>query len=150
MANSFLFTSESVSEGHPDKVADQISDAVLDAVLRDDPTGRVACECLVNTGLVVVSGEITLLIRFFINDSWVFGNRMPTWRRLWQFHVAAAGGFCIWFAVTVGLERFGIHYMLTNVIGSAASMCFSIATNFLWVWRTRGAERASQATAVSK
>src|SRR5246500_2596643 len=57
--NEFLFTSESVTEGHPDKVADQISDGVLDAVLRDDPAGRVACETLVNTGLVVVSGEIS-------------------------------------------------------------------------------------------
>ena len=57
--NEFLFTSESVTEGHPDKMADQISDGVLDAVLRDDPKGRVACETLVNTGLVVVSGEIT-------------------------------------------------------------------------------------------
>src|SRR6059058_1432711 len=57
--NEYLFTSESVTEGHPDKVADKISDGVLDAVLRDDPTGRVACETLVNTGLVVVSGEIT-------------------------------------------------------------------------------------------
>jgi S-adenosylmethionine synthetase len=55
----FLFTSESVSEGHPDKMADQISDAVLDAVLKEDPQGRVACETLVTTGLVVVSGEIT-------------------------------------------------------------------------------------------
>jgi S-adenosylmethionine synthetase len=59
MTHSYLFTSESVTEGHPDKVADQISDGVLDAVLRDDPYGRVACETLVNTGLVVVSGEIT-------------------------------------------------------------------------------------------
>src|SRR6201996_4300729 len=57
--NDFLFTSESVTEGHPDKIADQISDGVLDAVLRDDPKARVACETLVNTGLVVVSGEIT-------------------------------------------------------------------------------------------
>src|SRR5205823_3801408 len=57
--NDFLFTSESVTEGHPDKIADQISDGVLDAVMRDDPAGRVACETLVNTGLVVVSGEIT-------------------------------------------------------------------------------------------
>jgi S-adenosylmethionine synthetase len=57
--NEFLFTSESVTEGHPDKIADQISDGVLDAVLRDDPNGRVACETLVNTGLIVVSGEIT-------------------------------------------------------------------------------------------
>src|ERR671915_621951 len=57
--NEYLFTSESVTEGHPDKVADQISDGVLDAVLADDPYGRVACETLVNTGLVVVSGEIS-------------------------------------------------------------------------------------------
>ncbi len=56
---NFLFTSESVTEGHPDKIADQISDAVLDAVLKDDPTGRVACETLLTTGLVVVAGEIT-------------------------------------------------------------------------------------------
>ena len=58
-AREFLFTSESVTEGHPDKVADQVSDAVLDAVLADDPTGRVACETLITTGLVVVAGEIT-------------------------------------------------------------------------------------------
>jgi S-adenosylmethionine synthetase len=57
--NEYLFTSESVTEGHPDKIADQISDGVLDAVLTDDPNGRVACETLVNTGLIVVSGEIT-------------------------------------------------------------------------------------------
>ena len=56
---SFLFTSESVTEGHPDKMADQISDAILDAVLADDPQGRVACETLITTGLVVVAGEIT-------------------------------------------------------------------------------------------
>src|SRR6188472_4646690 len=58
-AREFLFTSESVTEGHPDKVADQISDTVLDAVLKDDPHGRVACETLITTGLVVVAGEIT-------------------------------------------------------------------------------------------
>jgi len=57
--NEYLFTSESVTEGHPDKMADQISDGVLDAVMTDDPDGRVACETLVNTGLVVVSGEIS-------------------------------------------------------------------------------------------
>ncbi|HVV59796.1 MAG TPA: methionine adenosyltransferase [Gaiellaceae bacterium] len=56
---SFLFTSESVTEGHPDKIADQISDSVLDAVLTDDPAGRVACETLITTGLVVVAGEIS-------------------------------------------------------------------------------------------
>ena len=59
LENEFLFTSESVTEGHPDKICDQVSDGVLDAVMRDDPQGRVACECLVNTGLVVVAGEIS-------------------------------------------------------------------------------------------
>ena len=54
-----LFTSESVTEGHPDKVADQISDAVLDEVLRQDPTSRVACETLVTTGMILLAGEIT-------------------------------------------------------------------------------------------
>jgi S-adenosylmethionine synthetase len=58
-ATEHLFTSESVTEGHPDKICDQVSDGVLDAVMKDDPTGRVACECLVNTGLVVVAGEIS-------------------------------------------------------------------------------------------
>ncbi|HTA67526.1 MAG TPA: methionine adenosyltransferase [Bryobacteraceae bacterium] len=71
-----LFTSESVTEGHPDKMADQISDSVLDAVLKDDPKGRVACEVLITTGICVVSGEITTntyvdvprLVRSVIND----------------------------------------------------------------------------------
>src|SRR5687767_63487 len=58
-AREFSFTSESVTEGHPDKIADQVSDAVLDAVLTDDPKGRVGCETLITTGLVVVAGEIT-------------------------------------------------------------------------------------------
>jgi len=64
MANNYLFTSESVSEGHPDKVADQISDAVLDAILKDDKSARVACETLVKTGVVIVAGEVT-------TDAWV-------------------------------------------------------------------------------
>lgn len=59
MSDSFLFTSESVSEGHPDKIADQISDAILDAILTDDVHARVACETLVKTGMVIVAGEIT-------------------------------------------------------------------------------------------
>ncbi len=57
--NTYLFTSESVSEGHPDKICDQVSDAVLDAMLKDDPQSRVACECYATTGLIIVGGEIT-------------------------------------------------------------------------------------------
>jgi S-adenosylmethionine synthetase len=57
--SEYLFTSESVSEGHPDKVADQISDSILDAILAQDANARVACETLCSTGLIVMSGEIT-------------------------------------------------------------------------------------------
>jgi S-adenosylmethionine synthetase len=64
----YLFTSESVTEGHPDKVADQISDGVLDAIMREDPGGRVACETLVNTGMAVVSGEISTNAHLNIPD----------------------------------------------------------------------------------
>ncbi len=64
MSKDFIFTSESVSEGHPDKVADQISDAILDAILAQDPKARVACETLVKTGMVILAGEIT-------TDAWV-------------------------------------------------------------------------------
>jgi S-adenosylmethionine synthetase len=59
VSNAYLFTSESVSEGHPDKVADQISDAILDAILTQDRYSRVAAETLCNTGLIVLAGEIT-------------------------------------------------------------------------------------------
>ncbi|MDP7521248.1 MAG: S-adenosylmethionine synthetase N-terminal domain-containing protein, partial [Arenicellales bacterium] len=64
MSNSYFFTSESVSEGHPDKVADQISDAILDAIIAEDKAARVACETLIKTGAVVVAGEVT-------TDAWV-------------------------------------------------------------------------------
>jgi S-adenosylmethionine synthetase len=68
MSRNFLFTSESVSEGHPDKVADQISDAVLDALITEDRFSRVACETLVNTGMVILSGEITSKARVDYTD----------------------------------------------------------------------------------
>jgi len=64
MATNTTFTSESVSEGHPDKMADQISDAILDAIISEDADARVACETMVKTGMVVVAGEIT-------TDAWV-------------------------------------------------------------------------------
>ncbi len=66
--NEYLFTSESVTEGHPDKVSDAISDGVLDAVMAEDPQGRVACETLVNTGMAVVSGEISTNVHLDIPE----------------------------------------------------------------------------------
>ncbi len=82
---TYLFTSESVSEGHPDKICDQVSDAVLDAVLEQDPLGRVACECFVTTGLIVVGGELNTtahldlppLVRSVIRD---IGYTSPAYR----------------------------------------------------------------------
>ena len=76
MSEINLFTSESVSEGHPDKMADQISDAILDALLKEDPRSRVACETLIKTGMVLVAGEITTeayvdiedIVRGVVND----------------------------------------------------------------------------------
>ena len=65
---NFLFTSESVAEGHPDKMADQISDAILDAILTQDPRGRVACETLLTTGLIVVAGEISTSAKINMSD----------------------------------------------------------------------------------
>src|SRR5436853_6334575 len=67
-AQRHVFTSESVTEGHPDKIADQISDAVLDAIIGKDPTARVACETLVTTGMAVIAGEITTSTYVHIPD----------------------------------------------------------------------------------
>ena len=67
--NKTLFTSESVTEGHPDKICDAISDAILDALLENDPMSRVACETLATTGLVMVSGEITL--KALLHRGWI-------------------------------------------------------------------------------
>lgn len=81
--------------------------------------------------------EATLLVRFLINDRWVFGHRRPTWLRLWQFHVASAGGGAIWWVVANLLPRFGVQYLLAALAGTACSVMFSMATNFLWIWRRR-------------
>ena len=75
-ARTYVFTSESVTEGHPDKIADQISDSVLDAVLAEDPKGRVACETLVTTGLVVVAGEIST--ETYVDVPRLVRDRSPT------------------------------------------------------------------------
>jgi len=71
--NNHLFTSESVTEGHPDKVCDAISDAILDNLLKQDPNSRVACETLATTGLVVVSGEVTTNGFVQVENIMVFG-----------------------------------------------------------------------------
>ena len=83
--------------------------------------------------------ELTILLRFLINDWWVFGNERPSWGRLWQFHVACAGGAAIWWSVANALPHFGVHYLLASVIGSGCSVFFSMGANFKWIWRDRQA-----------
>jgi putative flippase GtrA len=85
----------------------------------------------------LLAAEFTLLLRFAVNDRWVFGHRTPAWARLWQFHVASAGGGAIWWVVANLLPRFGVNYLIAATAGTACSVFFSMFTNFLWVWRVR-------------
>ena len=88
----------------------------------------------------VIVGELTVLPRFFVNDRWVFGRPSPTWLRLWQFHVASAGGFAVWWAVSNALPHFKVEYLIASLVGTGCSVMLSLATNFLWIWRRRMAE----------
>jgi putative flippase GtrA len=85
----------------------------------------------------LAGAEATLLLRFLINDRWVFGYRRPTWTRLWQFHVAGAAGGAIWWIVANLLPRYGVHYLLAATAGTACSVMLSMGTNFFWIWRGR-------------
>jgi putative flippase GtrA len=84
-----------------------------------------------------VTAETGTILRFFVNDRWVFGYRRPTFRRLWQYQLANAGGFVIWLSVSNLLPAFGVHYLVASVLATATSVGFSLCTNFLWVWRKR-------------
>ena len=101
---------------------------------------------LLHLSLIVATtagAEATLLVRFLINDRWVFGHRRPTLARLWQFHVAAAAGGAVWWVVANLLPRFGVHYLIAATAGTACSVVLSMATNFLWVWRKHDNEPAA-------
>jgi putative flippase GtrA len=93
------------------------------------------------TAATSLAAEVAIILRFMINDRWVFGHRRPTWTRLWQFHIASAGGTAIWWVVANALPRFGIHYLIASTAGTACSVFFSMTTNFLWVWAGRGAAK---------
>ena len=94
----------------------------------------------------LVASEVILLLRFLINDRWVFGNPYPSWIRLWQFHVASVGGAAIWWTAANTLPRLGVHYLIASTIGTACSVLFSMVSNFLWVWRGRPARPVSGGT----
>jgi putative flippase GtrA len=82
----------------------------------------------------LLAAEIGTLMRFVINDRWVFRQTKLTLRRLWQYHVANAGSFSIWWVSTNALVFLGGHYMIASVIGMGCSVFFSMATNFFWIW----------------
>jgi putative flippase GtrA len=94
----------------------------------------------------LAAAEATTLLRFVINDRWVFGNGRPTWRRLAQFHIANAGGFVIWWAVINILPKWGVQYLIASVAGTACSVMINMVTNFFWVWRSNDHSPASKAS----
>src|SRR5438132_2982251 len=69
----------------------------------------------------IIGAEVGTLLRFLVNDRWVFGHRFPTWKRLWQYHVANASGFVIWWGATNLLPHWGIHYLLATIAGMGGS-----------------------------
>jgi len=83
----------------------------------------------------LIATEIGTVMRFLVNDRWVFGHRTPTWGRLWQYHVATAGGIVIWLSMTNLITWWGIHYAIASVVAMACSVFVSMLTNFLWIWR---------------
>jgi|SRR5579883_949879 len=83
----------------------------------------------------LLSAEATTIIRYVINDLWVFENRSLSWTRLSQYHVANAGGFAVWWIIVNALPHFGVHYLIASTAGTATSMCSTLLTNFLWIWR---------------
>jgi putative flippase GtrA len=85
----------------------------------------------------LVQSETCNLLRFFVNDRWVFGRARPTWRRLWQYHVANALGFAVWWAGANALKAAGMNYLLASVFAMLGSAGVSILTNFCWIWRKR-------------
>jgi len=85
----------------------------------------------------LLASEILTVIRFGVNDRWVFGNLRPTWRRLIEYHAAVISSSIIWWAVTNVLPLFGVHYLIASLFGTAASVGWSMVTNFLWVWRPK-------------
>jgi putative flippase GtrA len=89
----------------------------------------------------LLSAEICTILRFLVVDRWVFSHARPTLMRLWQYHVANALGFTIWWSAANVLKSAGIHYLVSAVLATFFSVGFSMASNFLWIWRKPVIER---------
>jgi putative flippase GtrA len=82
------------------------------------------------------ASEITIVIRYFVNDLWVFRENQPSWKRFWQYHVANVLGFSVWWTIANVLARFGVYYLVASVMGTICSVLVSMVTNFFWIWRS--------------
>jgi putative flippase GtrA len=89
----------------------------------------------------LLSGEICTIFRFLVVDRWVFGHDRPSLTRLWQYHLANALGFAIWWCAANALKAMGLHYLIASVLAMFFSVGFSMASNFLWIWRKPTADR---------
>ncbi len=93
-----------------------------------------------------VQSETCNLLRFFVNDRWVFRHARPTWKRLWQYHVANALGFAVWWGGANGLKAMGMNYLVASIVAMVGSVGVSLLTNFGWIWKKRPhGEAAAQA-----
>jgi putative flippase GtrA len=81
------------------------------------------------------TGEVCTVLRFLVVDRWVFEHRRPTWTRLWQYHIANAAGFGIWWAAANLLRAAGVHYIVAAIFAMCFSVGFNLLSNFLWIWR---------------
>ncbi|NES83118.1 MAG: GtrA family protein [Moorea sp. SIO2B7] len=86
----------------------------------------------------LIAAELVTILRFLVNDRWVFGYFSPTWKRLWQYHLANASSLFIWWLIANLLPKLGIHYLLASILATCCSVGWSMITNFLWVWRSGG------------
>jgi putative flippase GtrA len=84
-----------------------------------------------------LAAELSTILRFFVNEHWVFGNRRPSWDRLWRYQVANAGALLLWWAATNILASHGVQYLLAGILAVGLSTGFSLASNFFWIWRKR-------------
>ena len=98
----------------------------------------------------LLSAEACTLLRYLLNEWWVFGTAMLSRKRLWQYHAANAGAFIIWWAATNALARGGMNYLLASILAVGFSTGFSLASNFLWIWRRKHASPASMASSVPR
>lgn len=97
----------------------------------------------------ILTAELTTLPRFFVNDRLVFGHRRPSWLRLWQYHLACASGFAVWFSMANLLPLLGLHYIVASLCATGCSVGLAIASNFGWIWRFRPGHELSSVASIN-